>query len=150
MKHFYVTIYLKTILLFLVIIFVASCSSTKKTVVTPAGWLVLGESKANFVREKEVIKVYSPDKYTDIQFRVDGRSIKISDMSVYFDNGDKLSPRVEETLEPGQYSKVINLADNGRKLDRIEFKYRTIGNITKGRARIVLMGKPYIQNNTSK
>ncbi|HVZ96892.1 MAG TPA: hypothetical protein VG847_08460 [Chitinophagaceae bacterium] len=146
MKHFYSLSYFKVLLFSAVIISLVSCSSTKRSTVTPNGWLVLGESKANFVREKEVIRVYSPDTYTDIQFRVEGQALKISDMSIYFDNGDRLTPRIEQTIEAGQYSNIINLADNGKKIDRIEFKYRTTGNVTKGRARIILMGKPYVEN----
>ncbi len=146
MKQLYSFSFAKTMLVFVAIISIASCSSSKKSTATPEGWLILGESKANFVREKEVIRIYSPDKYTDIQFRVEGQTVKISDMSIYFDNGDRLTPRIEETIEPGQYSNVINLAENGKKLDRVEFKYRTVGNVTKGRARIILMGKPYVEN----
>jgi hypothetical protein len=62
---------------------------------------------------------------------------------IYFDNGDKLTPSVDEDVKAGAYSKVIDLAGDGRYLDRIEFKFRTTGNILKGRANVLLFGKRY-------
>jgi hypothetical protein len=135
--------YTKTATLFLLIGIITSCSSTKKNVVTPEGWVVLGETKANFVREKDVIKVYSLDRFTDIRFRVENRTLKVSEMTIYFENGDKLTPKIEDVLEPDQYSRIINLADNGKKIDRIEFKYRTTGSVLKRRSRITIIGKQY-------
>lgn len=112
---------------------------------TPAGWQVIGETKADFVRETDIIRVYSVDRFTDIRFRVDDRAIKISDMTIYFENGDKLTPNIGDVIQAGDYSRNINLADNGKKLSRVEFKYRTTGNILKGRAKVTLIGKPYVQ-----
>lgn len=128
------------------IIIVSSCSSSKKNILTPQGWAVLGETKADFIREKDIIKIYSLDRYTDIRFRVEDRAIKLSNMTIYFDNGDKLSPNIDNVIEADQYSRIINLADNGKKLDRIEFRYRTTGNVLKGRGKVILIGKPYISN----
>ena len=58
-------------------------------------------------------------------------------MTIYFENGDKLTPKMEDVVEPDQYSRVINIADNGKKIDRIELQYRTTGSILKGRAKII-------------
>jgi hypothetical protein len=127
------------------IFLLVSCSSSKKNMLTPAGWQVISETKADFIRQTEVIKVYSIDRFTDIRFRVDNRAIKISAMTIYFANGDKLSANISDVIQAGDYSRNINLADNGKKLDRIELKYRTTGNILKGRAKVILIGKPYIQ-----
>jgi hypothetical protein len=123
-----------------------SCSSSKKNILTPQGWAVLGETKADFIREKDVIKIYSLDRYIDIRFRVEDRAIKLSEMTIYFENGDKLSPNIDNVIEADQYSRIINLADNGKKLDRIEFRYRTTGSILKGRGKIIVIGKPYVGN----
>lgn len=135
--------YFRAALVISVFTALASCSSSKKNILTPEGWTVIGETKANFIREKDIIKIYSLDKYTDIRFRVEDRAIKVSEMTVYFENGDKLTPKIEDMIEADQYSKIINLADNGKKLDRIEFKYRTNGSILKGRAKIIVIGKAY-------
>ena len=135
--------YFRAALVISVLTALASCSSSKKNILTPEGWTLIGETKANFIREKDVIKIYSLDKYTDIRFRVEDRAIKVSEMTVYFENGDKLTPKIEDMIEADQYSKIINLADNGKRLDRIEFKYRTNGSILKGRAKIIVIGKAY-------
>ncbi|MEO8862360.1 MAG: hypothetical protein ABI358_13100 [Ginsengibacter sp.] len=135
--------YCKIALFISIIAILSSCSASKKTMLTPEGWVVIGETKANFIRETDVIKIYSLDKFTDIRFRVEDRAIKVSEMTIYFENGDKLTPNVDDVVEPDQYSKIINLADNGKKLDRIEFKYRTAGSILKGRGKIIVIGKAY-------
>ena len=43
--------YFKSAIFFSIIVMIASCSSSKKNIVTPQGWVVIGETKANFVRE---------------------------------------------------------------------------------------------------
>lgn len=126
-----------------IITILSSCSSSKKNVLTPQGWVVIGETKANFIRETDVIKIYSLDRFTDIRFRVEDQAIKLSEMTIYFENGDKLTPNVDNVIEADQYSKIINLADNGKKIDRIEFKYRTTGSILKGRGKIIVIGRAY-------
>lgn len=40
-------------------------------------------------------------------------------------------------------SKIIDLALEGRYIDRIEFKYRTTGNVLQGRANVLIFGKRY-------
>ncbi|MEO8415713.1 MAG: hypothetical protein ABI472_18765 [Ginsengibacter sp.] len=135
--------YFKSAIFFSIIVMIVACSSSKKNIVTPQGWVVIGETKANFVRETDIVKVYSLDRFTDLRFRVEDRTLKISEMTIYFENGDKLTPKMEDVIEPDQYSRVINIADNGKRIDRLELKYRTTGSILKGRAKIIIIGKQY-------
>jgi hypothetical protein len=65
-------------------------------------------------------------------------------VKIYFQNGDKLEPNIDATIPANETSREIDLAGQGRYLDRIEFKYRTTGSVLKGRANVVLLGrKPY-------
>ncbi|MDQ6889072.1 MAG: hypothetical protein M3Z56_02150 [Bacteroidota bacterium] len=120
-----------------------SCGSTRNSIAVEEGWDLLGETKAGFIRETDVINVNSRNQFTAIRFKVEGHGIKLSDLSIYFDNGDKLSPAVDETLAAGQESKLIELAADGRTISKIEFRYRTDGSILKGKARILVFGKRY-------
>lgn len=129
--------------LLLVLMLVTSCGSSRRVVGVEQGWEVLGQRKVNFVRDKDEIDVKTRNMYTAIRFRVEDRDIKISDLKIYYSNGDKLEPNISEDIAAGQSSKVIELAKDGRYIDKIEFKYRTTGNILKGRATVLIVGKLY-------
>lgn len=120
-----------------------SCGSTRNSIAIEEGWELLGEVKAGFIRETDVINVTSRNQFTSIRFKVEGQDVKLSDLSVYFDSGDRLSPSLDEEIPSGHESREIELAADGRTINRIEFKYRTLGNILKGKANILVFGKRY-------
>lgn len=127
----------------IIILSLASCSSSRKSIGVEEGWELLSESKVNFVRDKDEIRINSRNQFTAIRFKVEDREVRINDVKIYFDNGDKLEPNIDEVILADQYSRIIELAKDGRYIDRIEFKYRTTGNILKGRANVILFGKRY-------
>ena len=123
--------------------FFVSCNSSRRVVGIEEGWEILGESKVNFVRDKDEIEVRNRNQFTAIRFRVEDRDIRINDLKVSFINGDKLEPALDDAISADQMSRVIELGMEGRYLDRIEFKYRTTGNILKGRAKVLVLGRRY-------
>ena len=134
---------LGSMLLLVMVSGLVACSSSRKSIGVEEGWELLSESKVNFVRDKDEIRINSRNQFTDIRFKVEDREVRINDVKIYFDNGDKLEPNIDEVILADQYSKIIELAKDGRYLDRIEFKYRTTGNILKGRANVILFGQRY-------
>ena len=120
-----------------------SCGSTRNSIAVEEGWELLGETKAGFIRETDVINVSSRNQFTAIRFKVEGAEIKLSQLGVYFESGDKLSPAVDESIPAGQESRLIELAADGRTITKIEFKYRTVGSIIKKKANILIFGKRY-------
>lgn len=120
-----------------------SCGSTRNSIAVEEGWELLGETKAGFIRETDVINVNSRNQFTAIRFKVEGAEIKLSELGVFFESGDKLSPAVDETIPAGQESRLIELAADGRTITKIEFKYRTVGSIIKKKASIIIFGKRY-------
>ena len=132
-----------TILLLIFLFALASCSSSRKSIGVEEGWELLSESKVNFVRDKDEIRINSHNQFTAIRFKVEDREVRINDVKIYFDNGDKLEPNIDEVILADQYSRIIELAKDGSYIDRIEFKYRTTGNVLKGRANVILFGKRY-------
>lgn len=120
-----------------------SCNSSRRIVGIEEGWEILGESKVNFVRDKDEIEVRNRNQFTAIRFRVEDRDIRINDLKVSFINGDKLEPALDDAISADQMSRIIELGMEGRYLDRIEFKYRTTGNILKGRAKVLVLGRRY-------
>jgi hypothetical protein len=129
-------------LLFLVFAAV-SCYSNRRSLAIEDGWDLLGEQKVNFVRDKDEIDVRSRGVYTDIRFKVEDREVRINDLKIYFQNGDKLEPSIDFVIGANQESRIIELSKDGRNIDKIEFKYRTTGNILQGRANVLVFGKRY-------
>lgn len=123
-------------------ILLISCSS-RRIVGLEQGWDVLDERKVNFVRDKDVIEVRNRNPYTAIQFRVEDKNVRISDLKIVFDNGDKLEPAIDDVIEAGQRSRVIELGREGRVINAIEFRYRSMGNVLTGRANVITTARRY-------
>lgn len=102
---------------------------------------MLAERKVDFISDKDEIDVSSPSQFTAIKFRVEEKEVHINDLKILFDNGDRLAPALELTIPAGQESKVIELASEGRTIRKIEFKYRSTGNVLQGRANVLVFGK---------
>ncbi len=121
-----------------------SCGSSRRSVGIEEGWELLSERKVNFVRDKDEIIVESRNQFTAIRFKVEDREVRLNDLKIFFDNGDKLEPSLDETIPANQMSRVIELALDGRRIAKIEFKYRTTGNVLQGRANVLVFGKKFI------
>jgi hypothetical protein len=122
---------------------VTSCGANRRSIAIEEGWELLGEQKVNFVKDKDVIEVHSNNRFTALQFKVEEHEIRLNELTVQFQNGDKLSPSVDAVIAPDQSSRVIELSPDGRYITRIEFKYRTTGNVFSGRANVLVFGKRY-------
>ena len=136
----------KNLLIFSFIVLIAtglSCGSSRRSIAIEEGWDLLGESKANFVRDKDAIQVHSNSRYTAIRFKVEEREIKLSDLKVVYMNGDKLEPSIEEVIPADQTSRIIELGLEGKNISQIEFRYRTTGSLLKGQAKILVFGRRY-------
>ena len=130
--------------LFILLVLISfSCGSTRNSIAVEEGWELLGETRAGFIRETDVINVTSRNQFTAVRFKVEGAEIKLSALGVFFENGDKLSPAIDETIPAGQESRLIDLAADGRTITKIEFKYRTVGSVIKKKANILIFGKRY-------
>lgn len=131
------------VLLSLSVSLLTSCFTTRRSIPIEEGWELLGEQKVNFVRDKDELVVNSRNQFTDIRFRVEGRDVRLNELKIYFQNGDKLEPAIDLIIQADRESRNIELAKDGRTIDRIEFRYRTTGNILKGRANVLVYGKKY-------
>ena len=120
-----------------------SCGTSHRTLVLEKDWELLGQEKVDFVRDVDEIDVTSDNRFTAIKFKVEDRGVHINDLKVYFTNGDKLEPSLDDEIGTDQYSREIQLSPEGRLIDRIQFKYRTTGNVLKGRANVLVLGKRY-------
>ena len=120
-----------------------SCGTSRRSVAVEEGWDLISEQKVNFVRDRDEITISSRNLYTDLRFRVEDREIRINELKIYFPNGDKLEPKIDDVIGADQFSRIIEIARDGRRIDKIEFSYRTTGNLLKGRANVLLFGRRY-------
>ena len=120
-----------------------SCAPARRSIAVEDGWDLLGEKKIDFVKEKDIIDVNSSFKFTAIRFKIEKHDVRLSELKIYYQNGDKLEPSIDDVLPADQYSREIELAQDGKFVNKIEFKYRTTGNIFKGRADVLVFGKRY-------
>lgn len=126
----------------IIAITIISCKTTR-SIGIEEGWELLGEQKVNFVRDKDVIDVDSRYQFTAIRFRVEDKEVRIKDLVIHFQNGDKLTPAIDEVVPAGGTSREIELARDGRFIDRIEFTYRSTGSLLEGRSNVLVLGKRY-------
>jgi hypothetical protein len=123
---------------------IVSCSSSRRSIAIEEGWELLGESKVDFIRDKDQVDVVSSNRFTALRFKVEKRDIRLNDLHVVYQNGDKLSPVIDDVIVADQYSRDIELGPEGKSLRSVDFKYRTTGNILKGRGTVLLFGKRYV------
>lgn len=121
----------------------SSCFSSRRAIAVEEGWELLGEEKVNFVRDTDEMIITSKNQFTDIRFRVEDREVVINELKVHYASGDKLEPNIDFIIPANQDSRVIELARDGRTISKIEFRYRTTGNILRGRANVLVYGKRY-------
>lgn len=133
------------LLLMAVLAVVLSCSSTRNTIAIEQGWELIGETKVNFVRDRDQIRVMSNNRYTSIRFRVEKKDIILKNLNIVYQNGDKLAPLIDEQLTAEQNSRDIELGADGKYISSIEFSFRSKGSLLKGQARILVFGKRFEQ-----
>ncbi|MGI8600020.1 MAG: hypothetical protein ACR2KB_12270 [Chitinophagaceae bacterium] len=132
----------KALLLVLIAVTSFSCA-TRRSVGLEEGWELLSDRKVNFIRDKDEIEVRSRNMFTAIRFKVEDKDIRLNDLVILFQNGDKLSPAIDEVIKAGETSKIIEIARDGRYINKITFRYRSMGSILQGRANLIVMGQRY-------
>ncbi|MGV3529180.1 MAG: hypothetical protein ACO1OO_09820 [Flavisolibacter sp.] len=141
MKRLYMT--MKGMGLLLVVGFLLSSCSSNKVLGLEQGWDVLDQRKVNFVRDHDAIEIKSRTPYTALRFKVEDKDVRINELKIVFDNGDKLEPVMDDVITAGQWSRIIELGREGRVINSIEFKYRSLGNLLTGRATVITIGRRY-------
>ena len=129
-------------IIFLMIVNV-SCGPARRSIAIEEGWDLLAEKKVDFVRSTDVIQIHSTYKFTAIRFKIEKHEVRLTNLKIGFQNGDKLEPAMDDILPADQYSREIELSADGKFVNQVELKYRTTGNIFKGRANLLVFGKRY-------
>jgi len=140
--------YLYSVLILCILVY-TSCGPARRTVAVEEGWEIIAERKVNFIKDKDEVVIESRNQFTALRFKVEDRDIRLSGLKVVFDNGDKLEPSLDVIIPANKESRVIELAQDGRRIDKIEFQYRTTGSLLQGRANVLMFGKKYSPYGTN-
>jgi hypothetical protein len=117
------------------VLFIISSSFT-----TLQQWRFIGDKRAAFGPDRDVLRVGGNDLYRQIKIKVTDGPLHINDMDVYFENGEKMNVVLKNNFRAGQESRVIDFPGGVRRIDRIEFLYSTIGR-ARGKARVAVWGR---------
>jgi len=107
----------------------------------PGDWSVIGERSVKFTSDKDVIKVHGNDLYSKLKIKVVDAPLHISDFDVIFENGERFDVSIKENIRQGGESRIIDLPGAERRIDRIEFRYKTIGRLRGGTANVIVFGR---------
>ena len=110
------------------------------------GWLFLGEEKVNHLREKDVFKIKSREKFTALRLYVKEGDVEIKNVEIMLINGDILKPVIEEKILQGERSRLLELGAEGRQLEQVKVWYRSEGKLFSKKALVQIGGRRYSAN----
>lgn len=125
---------------FLLLASLTTLFSFIKPSVPSQDWHFIGDKIASFGADRDVLWINGKDAFRQIKIRVTNAPLRIIDMDVYFENGDKMNVPLKNTFRQGGESRVIDLDGGVRQIKKITFLYETIGR-KKGKARVAVWGK---------
>jgi hypothetical protein len=121
-------------------VFVTSCSSSKRLMEPETDWVFLAEGKAAHLREKDVFKIKSRDKFSALKLYVYHKSVSIKSVDVMLVNGDVLTPAIDGRIGAGERSRTIDLSSEGRQIEKITIRYKSDGKLFSNKALVQVGG----------
>lgn len=112
-------------LLILSLFMLTNCTSIKSQ--NSNNWKLLGEKKADFAVDRDVMLINSNPTFNKIKVRVYNGTVIMKDMKVEFVNGDVVDVPLREVFGDDGYSREISL-DRTRHIAKIYFRYKTVKN----------------------
>jgi len=120
----------------------ASVMAQKPELITSdkTGWHKIGETKADFIRDRDEIRVMGANRFAKIKFKVEHQSIYITSIEVYYESGDKQDIAIDFSLNAPGESNTIDLNGGERNVKRIVFVYKSISNEKGEKAHVEIWG----------
>lgn len=117
-----------------------SCGTTKRLLQPEPDWIYIDQAKASHIREKDVYKVDSYERFAALKLYVYHRGVHIKQMDVFLMNGDILRPAIDGYIKAGDRSRTIELAADGKQVKKIVIRYRSEGKLFSDKALIQVAG----------
>jgi hypothetical protein len=105
-----------------------------------AGWKHIGQVTASFKTTNESIVVLGADEFQAIKLKVSEAPIQIDRVQVFYESGQMEELDVKSQLKEGAETRVINLSNPKRDIEKVAFTYRTLPNSTGEKADVELWG----------
>jgi hypothetical protein len=86
--------------------------------------IFLGERTVNNKTEKDVFEVTGNDWYRKIQFETRRAGVEIFDLKVHYEGGHVEDIAVKSFIEPGAWSREIDLNGGERRIEKVVFTYK--------------------------
>jgi hypothetical protein len=121
---------------FLLVLVIALMSFTTAN----RNWQYIGDKWANYAPDRDELLVTGNDIYTKLKVKVTDAPLNMQDMDIVFENDERQNVNLQRNFSQGEWSRVIDLEGNKRRIKKIIFKYDT-KNVGKGKARVAVWGK---------
>lgn len=118
----------------------AGCGSSQRLLEPEPDWVFLTEGHANHLREKDVFTIKSKEKFASLKLYVYHRDVSIRSLEITLINGDILKPQMDSHIAAGNRSRTIDLAADGRQLEKIVIRYKSDGKLFSDKALIQIGG----------
>jgi len=106
-----------------------------------AGWVELGVRPVDFRLDHDAVVAVGRGAFRRMRIDVEGNDLEMFDVKVTFANGASFSPPTRMLFKEGSRSRVIDLPGTARIIRRIDFYYRSVGGVRRGRATVRVYGR---------
>src|SRR5689334_12835603 len=90
------------------------CGPAARLMEPEPDWIFLGQHTATHLRENDVFKIRSKDKFAAIKLYVYNRGISVKRVEITLVNGDVLTPALDSHIAAGDRTRTIELSADGR------------------------------------
>src|SRR5690349_5960334 len=98
------------VLLFLIAL--SGCGPSARLMEPEPDWIFLGQGTATHLRENDVFKIRSKEKFAAIKLYIYNRGISLKRVEVTLINGDVLTPELDSHISAGDRSRTIELSSD--------------------------------------
>ena len=105
------------------------------------GWHKLGQVRASFSLDKDQIMVDGVDRFTSIRLKATDAPIEIFDIEVHYVDGEREEIGVQQKLDKGESTRVIDLKGVARNIKKVVLIYKSIPNAKDAKTVVELFGK---------
>lgn len=128
----------KLLLLAAVALSLASCMTTRPA---PKENVLLGERVVSFRADHDTIAVGNYEgSFRSLFFRVEKNDVELFNLVIVYGNGEKQRLETRLIFKEGSRSRLIDFAGGKRRIQTIQFTYKTVGTWEDGRARVAVYG----------
>lgn len=103
-------------------------------------WRKLGSATVAFSRDRDEIRCAGKGFVRQIVFEVRHTAVNFDAIKVHLVNGTVLDVPVRAMVRAGERSRIIDLPGEARLINKVVFRYRSVGSSSKGRAVVVVWG----------